>query len=77
MGKVLGLCNVPVNSLINEPEMLNVGDGELTHHFAGLNHFHWHRVKDANGHDVTDQLNKQLVEDASSLPSNIFDVPFF
>ncbi|MFP4877795.1 6-phospho-beta-glucosidase [Mammaliicoccus sciuri] len=75
--KVLGLCNVPVNSLINEPEMLSVGEGELTHHFAGLNHFHWHRVKDANGHDVTDQLNKQLVEDASSLPSNIFDVPFF
>lgn len=75
--KVLGLCNVPVNSLINEPEMLKVAEGELTHHFAGLNHFHWHRVKDAKGNDVTEQLNKQLVEDASSLPSNIFDVPFF
>lgn len=75
--KVLGLCNVPVNSLINEPEMLNVKEGELTHHFAGLNHFHWHRVKDAQGNDVTEQLNKKLVEDASSLPSNIFDVSFF
>ncbi|HCN61637.1 6-phospho-beta-glucosidase [Mammaliicoccus fleurettii] len=75
--KVLGLCNVPVNSLINESEMLNVKEGELTHHFAGLNHFHWHRVKDAQGNDVTEQLNKKLVEDASSLPSNIFDVSFF
>lgn len=75
--KVLGLCNVPVNSLINEPEMLNVKEGELTHHFAGLNHFHWHRVKDAQGNDVTEQLNKKLVKDASSLPSNIFDVSFF
>ena len=49
--KTIGLCNVPVGSMINEPKLIGYeeNDPRLTFRFAGLNHFHWHRVWDENG----------------------------
>ncbi|PRR83775.1 6-phospho-beta-glucosidase [Clostridium vincentii] len=74
--KCIGLCNVPVGALIKEPEMFGVTERDLVHQFAGLNHFHWHKVTDAQGNDLTDQIiDKMYVED-SGTPANIHDVKF-
>lgn len=51
--KCIGLCNIPVLSMIKEPEALNQ---KLVHQFAGLNHFHWHRVFDEKGEDVSQKV---------------------
>ncbi|HDR7590086.1 6-phospho-beta-glucosidase [Bacillus mycoides] len=75
--KVIGLCNVPVNAMIAEPELIGKSLDELIYTFAGLNHFHWHRVKDLTGNDVTSEIIDKLYDGDSGIPSNIFDVPFF
>ncbi|TKI83411.1 6-phospho-beta-glucosidase, partial [Bacillus mycoides] len=75
--KVIGLCNVPVNAMIAEPELIGKNLDELIYTFAGLNHFHWHRVKDLTGNDVTSEIIDKLYDGDSGIPSNIFDVPFF
>lgn len=38
--KVIGLCNVPVMAMINEPKVINKKLAELTYRFAGIDHFH-------------------------------------
>ncbi|WP_336821109.1 6-phospho-beta-glucosidase [Bacillus thuringiensis] len=75
--RVIGLCNVPVNAMIAEPELIGKNLDELIYTFAGLNHFHWHRVKDLTGNDVTSEIIDKLYDGDSGIPSNIFDVPFF
>ncbi|KAA0757886.1 6-phospho-beta-glucosidase [Bacillus sp. BF2-3] len=75
--RVIGLCNVPVNAMIAEPELIGKNLDELIYTFAGLNHFHWHRVKDVTGNDVTSEIIDKLYDGDSGIPSNIFDVPFF
>ncbi|PEI33490.1 6-phospho-beta-glucosidase [Bacillus wiedmannii] len=75
--KIIGLCNVPVNAMIAEPELIGKNLDELIYTFAGLNHFHWHRVKDLTGNDVTSEIIDKLYDGDSGIPSNIFDVPFF
>lgn len=47
--KTIGLRNVPVGSMCIELKMIGCESDELTFKFAGLNHFHWHRVFDARG----------------------------
>src|SRR5699024_3911459 len=74
---VIGLCNVPVGAMMAEPELIDKTLDELTYSFAGLNHFHWHRVKDSRCKDVTpDIINKMFTHD-SGIPANIHDIPFF
>lgn len=75
--KVIGLCNVPVMAMMVEPEMLGVKKEDLIYKFAGLNHFHWHKVADKNGKDITMKLIDKMYEGDSGLPQNIWDVPFF
>ncbi len=75
--KVIGLCNVPVMAMMTEPEMLKKEKQELIYKFAGLNHFHWHKVADEKGNDLTDQLIDRLYDKENGLPKNIFDIPFF
>jgi 6-phospho-beta-glucosidase len=75
--KVIGLCNVPVMAMMTEPEMLKKEKQELIYKFAGLNHFHWHKVADEKGNDLTDQLIDHLYDEENGLPKNIFDIPFF
>lgn len=56
--KTVGLCNVPIgfmnmaNTIMGFPDF----DQTLTFKFAGLNHFHWHRVWDKDGVELTDYL---------------------
>lgn len=76
--KVIGLCNVPVMAMINEPPTIGKKLEDLTYKFAGIDHFHWHRVWDNTGKEVTMDIIDQIYagKDAG-LPKNIFDVPFF
>lgn len=75
--KVIGLCNVPVVAKMGEAETLGVPQTDLIYKVAGVNHFHWHKVADKKGHDLTPQLIDKLYEENSGLPKNIFDVPFY
>ncbi|MHC5248946.1 6-phospho-beta-glucosidase [Enterococcus sp. LJL120] len=75
--RVIGLCNVPVMAMMVEPEALGVEKDDLIYKFAGLNHFHWHKVADKNGNDITLKLIEKLFTEDAGLPKNIFDVPFF
>ncbi len=77
--KVTGLCNVPVIAMMSEPEAIGRKPGELTYRFGGLNHFHWHRVWDEQGTEVTRQLIEAFEREGRTpgTPANIFDVPFF
>ena len=77
--KVIGLCNVPVNAMMKEPQMIGKTLDQVTYKFAGLNHFHWHKVYDENGKEVTKDIIEATfdpnVDDGT--PANIFDVKFF
>lgn len=77
--KVTGLCNVPVGALINEPKLINKTENDLIFKFAGLNHFHWHRVWDLDGKEVTaDIIEKMYNPDVTdeSTPANIFKMEY-
>ncbi|MGJ7920889.1 6-phospho-beta-glucosidase [Neobacillus sp. LXY-4] len=75
--KVIGLCNVPVNAMVAEPELIGKNIDELIYSFAGLNHFHWHRVQDLQGNDITSEIIDKLYDGDSGIPTNIHDMPFF
>lgn len=75
--KVMGLCNLPVMAKKVEAKVLEMSEEDLIYKFAGLNHFHWHKVADNKGQDLTMSLIDKLYEDDNHLPKNIFDVPFF
>ena len=75
--KVMGLCNVPVGAMMMEPKMLDTTLDQLVYKFAGLNHFHWHRVTNSDGEDVTLKIIDKMYSEDAGLPANIFDVAFF
>ena len=74
--KCIGLCNVPVMSLIMEPKMFEVTERELIHEFVGLNHFHWHRVFDQNGKNITQEIIDKMYSEDSGIPANIHATNF-
>lgn len=74
--KVIGLCNVPIGAMMKEPELLGVTLDDLTYEFAGLNHFHWHRVFDKKGNNVTAQIIDKMYSEDAGIPANIHAVPF-
>jgi 6-phospho-beta-glucosidase len=74
--KVMGLCNVPVGAMMAEPDLLNIPLEKLTYKFAGLNHFHWHRVWDDHGNEVTMEIIDKMYNNDSGVPANIHDLPF-
>lgn len=81
--KTIGLCNVPIG-LMNLADMimgLPEFSEELYFKFAGLNHFHWHRIWDKEGNELTDHIldevyhpkngNKyEMVKNIMNLPMN-------
>ncbi|MBP1043619.1 6-phospho-beta-glucosidase [Vagococcus sp. BWB3-3] len=74
--KVVGLCNIPVNAVFEEAEILERNQKELFFQFAGINHLHWHTVTDNKGLNLTDELiNRMYGKDASgkSIVANIQD----
>ena len=75
--KVVGLCNVPIGHIIGETEMLGKSRDELFFHFGGLNHFHWHRVYDKNGSELTEKIMDLMFSNkGEKVVENIHNVPF-
>ena len=76
--KVIGLCNVPVKSILDEPPMIGLKPEDCIFKFAGLNHFHWHRIWNAHtGEEVTLKVIDALFEcDDKSAPENILNNSF-
>ncbi|ADL50831.1 6-phospho-beta-glucosidase [Clostridium cellulovorans] len=72
----IGLCNVPVNSMMSEPRIIGKDLSQLNYQFAGLNHFHWHKVFDEEGKEVTAQLIDHINEKDGGTPANIFEAEF-
>ena len=73
--KVVGLCNIPVNAVFEEAELLGENNRDLFFQFAGINHLHWHTITDKNGKDRTDELIKVMYgqDDVKSIVANIKD----
>ncbi|NMM65761.1 6-phospho-beta-glucosidase [Clostridium sp. P21] len=74
--KCIGLCNVPVIAMMNEPKIIKKQTSELNYQFAGLNHFHWHKVFDENEKDITGQLIEHINEKGGGTPVNIYQAEF-
>lgn len=51
--KTIGLCNVPIGHRKAVSEQLDIPEADLLYKFAGINHFHWHRVFDPSGKERT------------------------
>lgn len=75
--KVIGLCNLPVMLKIGESQLLKTAESNLIFKFAGLNHFHWHKVADKSGNDQTMKIIDLIYQENNGLPKNIFDIPFY
>ena len=71
--KCIGLCNGPITVMKEEPEMLGGKQEDYTWRFAGLNHFHYHRVWDRNGNEVTAEVLKKMAEDDKTNMANVHD----
>ncbi|MDE8314907.1 6-phospho-beta-glucosidase [Erysipelothrix rhusiopathiae] len=81
--RTIGLCNIPVGcTKINHEAMGYDEDANvLFEKFAGLNHFHWHRVWDQDGTEVTQTLIERLFDPSSAFSKvqevkNITPIPY-
>ena len=74
--KCIGLCNVPVNSVRKEPVLIGKTPEELEFRFAGLNHFHWHRVYTKDGREITQEIIKHINDKADTDPKNVFKADY-
>ncbi len=80
--KTVGLCNVPIGSYTLNHAMLENTENSLYHKYAGLNHFHWHKVWDKSGKDRTPELIEKIFnpanigEEAIAEVANIQKIPF-
>lgn len=76
--KCIGLCNVPIVAMYNEPKTIQGDVGDYIYQFAGLNHFHWHKVYDKDGCNITNKIIQAMIEgNNGGIPTNIADVPFY
>lgn len=80
--KTIGLCNVPIRfvKICNEAMGLETDSEELFFKFAGLNHFHWHRVWDKAGNERTMEIIEKVYHPSYEGKylgmKNIKNVPF-
>jgi 6-phospho-beta-glucosidase len=80
--KTVGLCNVPINAEKKCYNVLGLDESkqELFFKFAGLNHFHWHRVWEKGGKEITGELIDKVYtpENAGKyqVVRNIKEIPF-
>jgi len=58
--KVIGLCNVPIGATKMDAAALGLPEEDLTFQFAGINHLHWHTIKDQHGVDRTQEAIDKL-----------------
>ena len=61
--KVVGLCNVPISARKLAANSIEKSEEDLYFKFAGLNHFHWHRVWDKQGNELTKECIEKLYAD--------------
>jgi len=66
--RTIGLCNVFLGHIKSAAEKLNTPEKDLNFKFAGLNHFHWHKVWDKNGDERTDELIDILYKPGQASP---------
>lgn len=74
--KVVGLCNVPIGHMMVESELIDKKLDELFFHFGGLNHFHWHRVYDKKGNELTNDIMDLMFNENKKVVENIDSIPF-
>ena len=74
--KCIGLCNVPVTAMKKEPETIGTTSEKLNYLFAGINHFHWHKVINERGEDVTQEIISHINDKENGTPKNILQVDF-
>ncbi|WP_315071665.1 6-phospho-beta-glucosidase [uncultured Clostridium sp.] len=80
--RTVGLCNIPINCVQEESKILGIDSSELFFKFAGLNHFHWHRIWDKDGNERTAEVIKKLYDPVFSEErenagvANIKDIKF-
>lgn len=79
--RTVGLCNVPFNHIEQAKKTLELADDDLSFKFAGINHFHWHRVWDRAGNERTQELLSKIyspdrVEENDEGLKNIHQIPF-
>ncbi len=58
--RTIGLCNVPIGHVTKAAKVLGVKPEDLHFRFAGINHFHWHRIWDKEGNEVTEKVIELL-----------------
>jgi 6-phospho-beta-glucosidase len=80
--KTVGLCNVPFGHITQACTVLEKEEKELFFKFAGLNHFHWHRVCDQQGIERTAELIEKIYapeyrENSDEGLKNIHQIPFY
>jgi 6-phospho-beta-glucosidase len=79
--RTIGLCNVPIGLIKTAAAKLDLPAESLTIRFAGLNHFNWHRVWDAEGKERTAELidilykPEEMVVDENQ-PKNIANIEY-
>lgn len=77
--KTAGLCNVPIGHRKQAAEKLGVPEEDLFFKFAGINHFHWHRVWDKEGKERTQELIDLIYNPKNTQEShlkNIWNAPY-
>lgn len=80
--KTVGLCNVPIGFMNMANAVMGLGEfaDELYFKFAGLNHFHWHRVWNKKGEELTDYIIDEVYKPENKGKylgmKNIRDLPF-
>ncbi|MFA6849319.1 MAG: 6-phospho-beta-glucosidase [Selenomonadaceae bacterium] len=74
--KCIGLCNVAEIAMMNEPGVIGLKRKDLRYQFAGLNHFHWHKVFDKKGNNITEKFIAHINEKNGGTPANIYRAEF-
>lgn len=74
--KIVGLCNVPIGHIIRESEAIGKKPEELIFLFGGLNHFHWHRVYEKDGTEITSKITDVMFRENQEVMKNIDNLPF-
>ena len=83
--KVVGLCNVPIVCRKIAAAAVGKSEEDLYFKFGGLNHFHWHRVWDQDGTELTQRIlddtysseesMKRAVEQIAKGNSGVSNIP--
>ena len=75
--KVIRICNIPVAAKMRKVEVLGMDSENLIYQFAGVNHFHWHKVADKDSNDIALTLIDKLFDNSKGIPKNIYEIPYF